>query len=74
MRGMTHAQMLAFAAMVKRLEDYAAAVTALAAERDALIHEAHGEGLSNAQIARSLSISRTTVVQVLGTDDEEGGQ
>lgn len=66
MKGMTHEQMLAYAAMIKRLEDWGASN----AGRDALIKEAHDHGLSNTEIAKRMGISRTTVIQVLGTDDE----
>jgi len=66
MRDMTHEQMVALTAMIKRLEDWAASY----AERDSLIREAHDLGLSNSNIARRMGISRTTVIQVLGTDDE----
>lgn len=67
MRRMGHEQLVAFAAVVKKLEDWAATVGG----RDALIREGHDAGLSNAQIARSMGLSRNTVIQVLGTDDEE---
>ena len=43
-RGMSHEEMLAYAALVKKLEDDAGAVAALAAERVALIREAHEGG------------------------------
>lgn len=66
MRNMSHDQILATAAMVKRLDDWAATV----ASRDALIQDAHAAGLSNTTIAAHMKISRNTVIAVLGTDDE----
>lgn len=66
MKDMTHEQMLAYVEAVKELEDWAAAY----GDRDALIRKAHDAGLSNSEIAKRMKISRTTVIQVLGTDDE----
>ena len=66
MKDMSHAELLAYAAMVKRLEDWAATI----AGRDDLIREAHEAGASNTQIAKHMGISRQTVITVLGTDDE----
>ena len=48
MKDMSHAELLAYAAMVKRLEDWAATI----AGRDDLIREAHEAGASNTQIAK----------------------
>ena len=70
MRRMGSEEMMAYAAVVRKLEDWAAVV----GERDSLIREGHDAGLSNALIARSMGLSRNTVIQVLGTDDEEGEQ
>lgn len=68
MKDMTQEQLLARIALVKRLEDWAKTV----ASRDALIREAHEAGVSKAEIARRMDISRTTVVMVVGGDDESG--
>jgi len=70
MKNMTHDQVIAYAALVKRLEEWAEANAARNAIRDALIREAHEADLSNTEIAARMKISRTTVIQVLGTDDE----
>lgn len=69
MKDMTHEQMLAYAAMIKRLEEWGSAN----AGRDSLIKEAHALGLSNTEIAKRMDISRTTVIQALGSDDESEG-
>lgn len=66
MRDMNHEQAFAYAAMIKRLEEWGSSN----AGRDTLIKEAHDLGLSNTQIAKRMRISRTTVIQALGTDDE----
>jgi predicted DNA-binding protein (UPF0251 family) len=63
---MSHDELLAYAAMVKRLDEWAQTV----ASRDELIREAKAANMSNAQIARHMGISRQTVITVLGTDDE----
>lgn len=68
MKNMSPEQMNAYAAMIKRLEEWAQTV----AERDSLIWEAHRAEVSNSEIAARMKISRTTVIQVLGTEDEEG--
>ena len=68
MKDMTPEQLDAYAALVRRLDEYGR----VSAGRDALIHEAHAGGISKAEIARRMDISRTTVVLVLGTDDNEG--
>jgi hypothetical protein len=67
---MSYEELQAYAAMVKRLDDWAE----VSAQRDSLINEAHEAGIPNMQIAAHMKISRSTVIAVLGADDntEEG--
>ena len=65
MTNMSHEELLARAALVKRLEEWGE----VNAGRDKLIHEAHGERMSNTEIAKRMRINRGTVIAVLGTDD-----
>jgi len=66
MVNMSHEQLLALAAMVKKLNEW----RDVNAQRDSLIREAHAHGMSNTQIAKNMDINRGTVIAVLGTDDE----
>lgn len=66
MSNMSHDELIALAAMVKRLNEW----RDVNAQRDSLIKEAHEGGMSNTQIAKNMGINRGTVIAVLGTDDE----
>jgi DNA-binding NarL/FixJ family response regulator len=66
-------QMKARAALIKRLEGWPLKHTAVYAERDKLIKEAAGEGMSNTEIAAHMEISRGTVISVLGAEDSKEG-
>ena len=70
MTNMSHEQLLARAALVKRLEEWGE----VNAGRDKLIREAHSDGMSNTEIAKRMRINRGTVIAALGPDDngEEG--
>jgi len=70
MTNMSHDELIAYAAMVKRLNEWRDVV----AQRDSLIKEAHAGGMSNMQIAKNMDINRGTVIAVLGTDDNEGDE
>lgn len=71
MTNMSHEELLARAALVKRLEEWGE----VNAGRDKLIREAHGDGMSNTEIAKRMGLNRGTVIAALGTDDtSEGGQ
>ncbi len=66
----TQTELAAYTATVKELEDWAA----IYADRDDRIRRAHKVGISQAEIARRMGISRDTVIRVLGTDGSEEGQ
>lgn len=68
MPDMTQEQLAAYAEAVRELEEWAA----VNADRDARIQRAHKRGISQAEIARRMGISRDTVIRVLGSEDEEG--
>jgi DNA-binding NarL/FixJ family response regulator len=68
MTTMGHDELIARAALVKRLNEWRDVV----AQRDSLIREAHAGGMSNTQIAKNMGINRGTVIAVLGSDDEDG--
>jgi ribosome-binding protein aMBF1 (putative translation factor) len=62
---MSHEEALAHTEMIKSLDDYAATV----ADRDNRIRAASASGMSKAEIASRMKISRTTVIAVLETDE-----
>lgn len=62
---MSHEEALAHIEMIKSLDDYAATV----ADRDNRIRAAAAGGMSKAEIASRMKISRTTVISVLEADD-----
>jgi hypothetical protein len=62
-----HGELLAYAAMIKRLDDWAQ----VNRQRDRLIKEAREFGVSKSEIAAHMDINRGTVIRVLGTDDNE---
>lgn len=72
MKDMTHDQMLAYVGAVADLENWAQELADMQAKRDEMIKHGHDAGLSNTEIAKRMKISRTTVVTVLGADDENG--
>jgi ribosome-binding protein aMBF1 (putative translation factor) len=62
----TQDELAAYAASVKELEEWGAVY----ADRDSRIHRARKAGLSQAEVARRMGISRDAVIRAWGTDDE----
>ena len=62
---MSHEEAVAHTEMIKSLDDYATTV----ADRDNRIRAAAGAGMSRAEIAARMKISRTTVIAVLEADE-----
>jgi DNA-binding NarL/FixJ family response regulator len=65
-------EIVAYAALVKRLTEWRDQWRAVNDARDELIKEAHADGMSNMQIAANMGIARGTVISVLGNDSEGG--
>lgn len=66
MPDMTQNELAAYTASVKELEEWGGVY----ADRDNRIHRARKAGLSQAEVARRMGISRDAVIRVWGTDDE----